>query len=266
MNQLKAILLDWKGWASVVAILLLIVTAVSQRFRKIISKVLVAYLAANWRRFWYWITNRSFWVSSNASFTFAANMTSDQRLLDEFSDSLRKKVTPEIEGQLARGDLKLILNQMGKAAVEVTAESGPALADQLLGADGYVDDGTPQPKRTVMKIRIGPIVIHYREFKNTLGYLRRTFDEVRDEFSKLVENKVHDQRKVYVEAFFNKDLRVDRAVMHTIPGPDENVSIERIKGMTSFGAQALDPIIACLPHYLIRETISDLRKRHNLIT
>ena len=35
--------------------------------------------------------------------------------------------------------------------------------------------------------------------------------------------------------------------------------------MTSFGAQALDPIIACLPQYLIRETISDLMKRHSVI-
>src|ERR1051326_8066684 len=100
MEKLKTILTDWKGWASVAAILLLIVTAVSQRFRKILSKVLTSYLAANWRRFSYWITNKSFWVTCNASFTFAANMTDEERLVGEFSNNLQKNVSPEIEGQL----------------------------------------------------------------------------------------------------------------------------------------------------------------------
>lgn len=265
MEKLRAILSDWTGWASVAAILLIVVAAVSERTRKFFKKVLVEYLAANWRRFWYWVTNKSFYVSCNASFTFPVNMVSGEGPLDEFGNGLRENVSPEIEGDFARSNLKLILSQIGKVAIEVSAESGPNLMDQLQGADGYVDDGTIQPGKTLMKIRTGPIVIRYREFKNTLGYLRRTFDEVRNQFSRLVENKLNNQQKVYLEVFFNQDLRVDRAVTQRVPGPDENVSIQRVKGMTSFGAKGLDAIIACLPHYLVRETISDLMKRHGLI-
>jgi hypothetical protein len=265
MEKLRAILSDWKGWASVAAILLIIATAVSDRFRKILKNVLVAYLAANWRRFWYWTTNKSFYVSCNASFTFDVNTTTEQGRLDEFVDGLRMKVSPEIEGQLAQGSLKLNLTDLGKAAVEVTAESGQQLIDQLQGTDGYVDDGTARSPKTLMKIRTGPLVIRYREFENTLGSLRRTFDEIRNQFAKLVENRLNNQQQFYLEVFFSQDLKVDRSVVQDIPGPDENVSIKRVKGMTSFGAEGLDPIIACLPRYLVRETISDLMKRHGLI-
>jgi hypothetical protein len=266
MEKLRAILSDWKGWASVVAILLIIATAVSERFRKILKKVLLAYLAANWRRFWYWTTNKSFYVSCKASFIFAANITSEQRPLDEFGDGLRQKVSPEIEGQLAQGDLKLTLTKIAKATVEVAAESGQQLINQFQGTDGYVDDGTARPPKTLMKIQTGLLVIRYREFKSTLGYLRRTFDEIRNQFTKLVENKLNNQQQFYLEVFFGQDLKVDRTVVQVIPEPDENVSIQRVQGMTSFGAEGLDAIIACLPHYLVRETISDLMKRHGLIT
>jgi hypothetical protein len=265
MEKLKAILSDWTGWASVVAILLIVATAVSERIRKFLRKVVVEYVAANWRRFWYWATNKSFYVSCNASFTFPANMVSDQRSLDQFGDTLREKVSPEIDGQLSRGNLKIILSKIGKVAVEVSAESGQNLMEQLQGADGYVDDGTTKPGKTLMKIRTSTIVIQYREFKNTLGYLRQTFDEVRNQFARLVEGKLNNRQTVYLEVFFNQDLIVDRGVTQMVPGPDENVSVQRVKGMTSFGAQGLDAIIAYVPHYLVRETISDLMKRHGLI-
>lgn len=266
MDKLKAILSDWKGWASVFAVLLLVAAALSARLRKIITKVVVEYLTANWRRFYYWITNKTFWVSGGAHFTFAGNITKEQTLIDEFSDSLRTMGSIQCDGSLSDGDgtITLRLTKFRDVDLLLSALSGEALANLYQGADGYgVDGATP---RAETKVTWENIAIRYREFRDTLDYLRQTMDEIRNGFAKLANNSVNEKQNVHLEVFFDRDREVDSSVTQTVPVPGETVSIERLKGETKFGAVSLDAIIAYLPHYLVRETISDLMKKHNLIT
>lgn len=267
MNTLRAILGDWKSWTGIGAIVAALVIAISERLRKIVIKVLTAYVASKWRLFWYWITNRSFWVSSTANFDFPANITSQQQLLDQFNDALRQKVTPQVEGQLAHGNLTLILKEVGKAPLEITADSGSSLAAQLDGTDGFPNDGSVRPPQTRLTVQTGSrLVINYRDFKRKLGYLRQTLDQIHDEFAKLVGNQVNSQRNVYVDVFFREDQKVDTSVRQVIPASDPGVDISRVNGMTHFGATRLDQIIEYLPQFLVRETISDLMKRHGVVT
>jgi hypothetical protein len=267
MDKLKAIFSDWKGWASVFAILLLIATALSARLRKIITKVLVEYLAANWRRFYYWITNKTFWVSGGIHFTFPENITTDQKLIDEFGDSLRTKGSVQFEGSLSNGDgsITLRLTEFRDVDLLLSTQSGQALANLYQGANGYVDDGAAPRAETSMSVTWGDIAIRYREFRGTLGYLRQTIDEIRNGFAKLVNNSLNEKQNVHLEVFSNRNREVDGSVKQTVPVPGGTVSIERLKGETKFGAVSLDAIIAYLPHYLVRETISDLMKKHNLV-
>lgn len=271
MDKLKEFLSNWVGWPSVVAILLLIAAALSERVRKFFAQVLADYVAAHWRHIWYWATNRVFLASGHVKYAFASGITADQKLIDKFESLLRNERSAQVtSGSLRDGIIELEMSEMRNVKLELSTVTGELLAQMYPGGAGgaSTDEGAAAApmSRTEMSVKWDKIVVRYREIRGTFDSLRQTVDAIKDAFATVVEGKAPEQKSAYLSVCFRRDCAVDRSVQQEVPVSGGAVTVRRMKGETNFGAPTLDAITPYLPSYLVRETIADLMKGHKLTT
>ena len=267
MDKLIEILSHWKGRASVLAILALITAALFKRVRQVVSGVLVDYVAAHWRRFWFWISNKLFLTSGGVRLTFAGSLTVDPNLFAEFDKFLRAQDSAQlVDGNMRQGIARLRLTEINDAVIELEAVTGQQLVDMYAdGTSGSDSGGGTNTAGTLMTIRWEKIAMRYRELHSALDSLRRIVDRIAANFGTLVSNGLPEQN-TYIEVFFSRDAKVEASVEQNVKVPNENVIIKRMRGKTTFGASKLDDILPYLPSYLVKETISGLMEKLDLTT
>lgn len=255
------IMAQWKSFVAIsaVAIVTVFLAFIKTKLGNIIKDVCLEYILAHWRRVWYWVTNRAFTVSGWIRFSFNKNITESAQLKDNFETYLKGNDYSDFEGSLDEGRITIRLSTIQHINLVLTFETGQEFIDAQM--DNMMGD--EKEERTELKVKLNKIQIRYREFSNVLNMLRQISDNIKQNFTALVENQVCTTQRVFLEVFYRSDCKVDPTYVRSIPLPDNRVSMEKIKDKLEAGTTNIDYLIPYFPKYLVKETFKSLMMKRN---
>ena len=254
-----------KWWPLIGGGLLALISFVFKKIRVFLWKILSKYLLSHGRRFYYWLSNRSFLTTGNIIFLFPSDIKIDSSSLKEFAERLKgSNYFVNIRGSLINNEITMKLRSWQHIEIKIGFES-PKEKLEMYGENTVWSDGkevtvNDVPENADLKFRWESVLIHYREIKNVLNVLRIISEDTKDKFASIV-NRPYSKRSAFFKFFYRKDCDYDLSSHRKIFLENGEATIEKFDKMLSISTKNLDHISQYMPKYLVKESLASILKQ-----